>query len=248
MSMKLALSTLAVVICAAAVGGSPITVDSSESQEIAEFIDSLEKQCLQRTGSTETFEQLVAGFAFAPICFAGHLDLEGLSSDFGQLDQTNRVQFFDTYCPHMNASLQCLNPVLGHLRKCFDNDDLAVLDIVINVLPEAVNLICKDHGEIFFKMVEPDYNKCIQNLESYGLECSGKISNTTDSLEMSKLGEEHCRELSDFRGCIADKLDICKASGILDLFDLFYKPLMKGTPCVKYIDLEERHGVETNAI
>ncbi|XP_062552756.1 uncharacterized protein LOC134217924 [Armigeres subalbatus] len=249
MSMRLVLITLAVLVCAAAVGGSPLPFDSSsQSQESGEFIESLERQCLLRTGSADTFEQLVVGFAFVPICIAGHLDFDGLNSDLGGLDETNRVQFFDTYCPQVNQSLQCINPVLGQLRKCFEGEELGVLDILINMLPEAVNLICKDHGEIFFRLEGPEYEKCMQNFEGYAVECSGKISNATEALDLSKFGEEHCRELSDFRTCIADKLEICKAPGIIDLFDLFYKPVVKSTSCVKYINLDERNAVETNEI
>lgn len=124
--------------------------DSSASDEELTPINILERQCLQRTGSTETFELLMAGFSFVPICFAAHLDLEGLIDDLEVLNGTNRVEFFDTYCPQANESLQCVNPMLELFRKCWDGEELAFLDIMINLLPEALDLICKDHGEIFF--------------------------------------------------------------------------------------------------
>lgn len=246
--MRFVLITVAVLVCVAAVGGYPLAVDSSQSQETTELLESLHKQCFQSTGSTETYEELVVGFAFLPICFADHLDLDGIAGDLGELDKTNRVQFFDTYCPQVNQSLQCIQPVMVQLRKCFAGEELEVMDILINMVPEAVNLICKDHGEIFFRLDAPEYEKCMPNFETYALECSAKISNETEALDLSKFGEEQCHELKDFRACIADKLEICKAPGIIDLFDLFYKPVVKGISCEKYINLEERNAVETNEV
>ncbi|XP_019536532.2 uncharacterized protein LOC109407823 isoform X1 [Aedes albopictus] len=246
MSARLILVTLAVAIYAAsAVDGSPT---SSSSEETMEVIESLERQCLQRTGSSETFEKLVAGFTFAPMCFAGHLDLDGLISGFDELNDSNRVQYFDTYCPQLNQSLQCVNPLFDLLRKCWDGEELAIWDIMFNMVPEALNLICKDHGEIFFRLDRPEYSMCVTRFEDYAVECAGKISNSTETMHLSKLNEEQCYELREFRSCVAQKLDICKASGIIELADVFYKPLMKASSCAKYIDLEPNNPVDTNEI
>lgn len=250
MSARLVLVTLVVAVFAASsVNGSPFSLDAASSEETLEMIASLEGQCLQRTGSPETFEKLMAGFAFAPMCFAGHLDLDGLTSGIWTLEESNRVQFFDTYCPQLNQSLQCVNPMFELLRKCWDGEELAILDITINMVPEALNLICKDHGELFFRLDGPEYNKCVEKFEEYAEECSGKISNSTETLYLSRLDAEQCRELTEFHGCVEEKLEICKAPGIIDLVDVFYKPLMKASSCSKYINLEEqRKPVETNEI
>lgn len=250
MSARLVLVvTLAVAVCAASsASGSPFSLDGSASDETMEVVESLERQCLQQTGSSETFEKLAAGFSFAPMCFAGHLNLDGLISGIWVLEEPNRVEFFDTYCPQLNQSLQCVYPLFDLLRKCWAGEELAILDIVINMVPEALNLICKDHGEIFFRLDGPEYNKCFEKFEAYTEECSGKISNSTEALYLSKLDPEQCRELEDFHGCVEDKLEICKAPGIIDLVDVFYKPLMKASSCTKYINLEQRNPVVTNEV
>nr|ABF18223.1 hemolymph protein-like protein [Aedes aegypti] len=247
MSARLVVATLAVAICAtASVNG--FAISDSASDEGQEVIESLERQCLQLTGSTETFEKLVAGFSFAPMCFAGHLDLEGLAADIIELNDSNRAKFFGTYCPQMNESLQCINPLFELLRTCWDGEDLAIMDIMYNMIPEALNLMCKDHGEIFFRLEGPEYNKCVEKFDDYTAECSGKISNSTETMYLSKLDEGQCRELGDFRGCIAEKLQICKAPGIIDLIDIFYKPMVKASSCAKYINFEQRDPVESNEI
>ncbi|XP_062705379.1 uncharacterized protein LOC134287509 isoform X1 [Aedes albopictus] len=246
MSARLTLVTLAVAIYAAsAVDGSP---NYTYSEETMELIESLEKQCLQRTGSSETFEKLVAGYTFAPMCFAGYLDLDGLDSGFDELDDSNRVQYFDTYCPQLNQSLQCVNPMFDLLRKCWDGEELAFWDIMFNMVPEALNLICKDHGEILFRLGRPDYDMCKTRFEDYAVECTDKISNYTETMKLSKLNEDQCYELREFRNCAAEKLNICKGSGIIELADVFYKPLMKASSCAKYIDSEPNNPVGTNEI
>ncbi|XP_065083983.1 uncharacterized protein LOC135706310 [Ochlerotatus camptorhynchus] len=247
MSVKLVLVALAVAVSSSPTAALPVG-DSSDSDEDLIPINTLERQCLLRTGSTETFEQLMSGFSFVPICFAGHLDLDGLSDDLEVLNDTNRVQFFDKYCPQVNESLQCVNPMLELLRKCWDGEELAFLDIMINLLPEALNLICKGHGEIFFRLDGPEYEKCLDKFDDYAIECAGKMSNTTEAMYLSKFGEIQCGELRDFRGCISDKLDSCKAQGVIDLVDLFYRPVVKASPCKKFINLEEHKAVETNEI
>lgn len=250
MSARLILVTLAVAIYgASSVDGLPSSIDSSSSEETTmELIGSLERQCLERTGSPETFEKLVAGFTFAPMCFAGHLDLDGLISGFDGLDDSNRVQYFDTYCPQLNQSLQCVNPLFDLLRKCWDGEELAVWDTMFNIVPEALNLICKDHGEIFFRLDSPEYEKCVASFEDYAVECSGKISNSTETMYLSRLNKEQCYELREFRNCVAEKLNICKASAIIELTDVFYRPLIKASSCVKYIDLEPNNPADTNEI
>nr|XP_019528630.2 uncharacterized protein LOC109400598 [Aedes albopictus]XP_029734959.1 uncharacterized protein LOC115270100 [Aedes albopictus] len=252
MSAKLALVTLAVAIYASAVNGSPtfINASSSSSEEMTmELIESLESDCLQQTGSSETFEELVAEYMYAPMCFGSLLDLEGLFDGFDKLDDSNRVQYFDTYCPQLNQSLmQCANPMFDLLRKCCDEEELAIWDVMFNMVPEALNLICKGHGEIFFKLDRPEYKKCMISLADYAVECASMFPSSAKTVILSKLNEEQCYELRDYRNCVSEKLGVCKATGIIELADVFYKPLMKINPCAKYIDLEPKNPVEANVI
>ncbi|XP_062709191.1 uncharacterized protein LOC134288406 [Aedes albopictus] len=252
MSARLTLVTLAVAIYASAVDGSPtfINASASSSEEMTmELVESLESDCLQQTGSTETFEKLVAGYMSAPMCFASHLDFDGLSDGFDELDDSNRVQYFDTYCPQLNQSLmQCVNPMFDLLRKCCDEEELAIWDVMFNMVPEALNLICKDHGEIFFGLDRTEYKKCMTSLGDYVVECASMFASSTKTVILSKLNEEQCYELRDFRNCVSEKLGVCKATGIIELVDVFYKPLMKVRPCAKYIDMDPNNPVETNVI
>lgn len=248
MFARLILTALVVALFASPAIGAPVSGESSESGETLQVIESLEKQCLNRTGSTEAFEQLVVGFAFAPMCLAGHLDIEGLTTGIDQLDETNRVQFFDTYCPQVNESLQCITPMFELLRKCFDGEELAVMDIIFNIVPDALNLICKDHGDFFFKLDGPEVDNCVEKIDDFTIECSANISNATDAMNLSEFGEEQCLDVKQFRDCIADKFETCKAPGFVDLVDLFYKPVVKATKCAKYINLEERNAIETNQV
>lgn len=90
-----------------------------------------------------------------------------------------------------------------------------------------------NQGGLFAGLDGPEYEKCLDKFDDYAIECASKMSNTTEAMYLSKFGETQCGELRDFRGCLSDKLDSCKAKGVLDLVDLFYRPVVKASPCKK---------------
>lgn len=71
------------------------------------------------------------------------------------------------------------------------------------------------------------------SLGDYVVECASMFASSTKTVILSKLNEEQCYELRDFRNCVSEKLGVCKATGIIELVDVFYKPLMKVRPCAK---------------
>lgn len=130
--------------------------DSDESdssvdyEELAKYLDLLEPSCLRLTGSNKTYEQLVINSVYVPLYLSSKLDVADFQRDLKTLDESNRAKFFPKYCRQLHRSLSVLEPVTTELRKCLDPEEVELLDLLIDMLPEAINLACKDNGQIFF--------------------------------------------------------------------------------------------------
>lgn len=220
---------------------------SEESGELAEFLGEVESSCRKLTGSNETYEMMVLNAALVPLCVISKLDIESFSTDLDNLDETNRTEFFPKYCPQLHDSLSCLQPVTAELRKCLDPEEVEVLDVIVNMLPEGLNLACKDNGQIFF-MDDSDFNECSDKFVGYVEKCADKISNTTDAMNLSSYGPKQCDELSQVRECFEQQMVECKAPKLIEIFDLFYRPMVKASPCKNLITLTELPEIESNAI
>uniref|UniRef100_A0A8D8BAM9 (northern house mosquito) hypothetical protein n=1 Tax=Culex pipiens TaxID=7175 RepID=A0A8D8BAM9_CULPI len=201
---------------------------SEESGELTEFLGEVESSCRKMTGSNETYEMMVLHAALVPLCIISKLDIESFSTDLDNLDETNRTEFFPKYCPQLHDSLSCLEPVTAELRKCLDPEEVEVLDVIVNMLPEGLNLACKDNGQIFFM---DDSSKCLDKFAGYVKKCAAKVSKTTEAVDLSNYGPKQCNELAEVRECFEQKTAGCKGPRLTDIFDLFYRPILKATPC-----------------
>lgn len=54
------------------------------------------------------------------------------------------------YCSQIRSALVCLDPPKEEFRKCLDANDAVILDGVVNAMPEAIDLICRNNGEILY--------------------------------------------------------------------------------------------------
>ncbi|XP_055608425.1 27 kDa hemolymph glycoprotein-like [Uranotaenia lowii] len=226
---------------------------SSESSEssgdgVEQWLGELQSMCLNKTGSNETMTMIIAQVGMLPFCMNFQVDLEALSKDVDTLtaDLAVRKPFFEKYCPQVQSALGCLDPVVHELRKCMDPEEAELVDILINMIPEGLNLICKNDGAILFS--EEGFSKCEDKAMEYIGECLELISNTTEALDISDYDKKECDDLAATRGCLATKLNECEGSSWMDIIDLFYKPIIKASPCKKFIILEETNLIETNMV
>lgn len=220
---------------------------SEESGEMAELLSEVESSCRKMTGSNETYEKLVASSYMIPICVMSKLDLESFSNDLDNLDESTRAEFFPKYCPQLHDSLSCLEPATAEIRKCLDPEEIEVLDIIVNILPEGLNLACKDNGQIFF-MDDVNFDECGNKFVNHVEKCADKISNATEAMDLSNYGQKQCDELAQVRECFEQQLVECKAPRLMDIFDLFYRPMVKASPCKNFITLNELPQIESNAV
>ncbi|XP_058818470.1 27 kDa hemolymph protein-like [Topomyia yanbarensis] len=249
--VQIVLSLLAALVAASIAGRIPPTEkdnsSSEESGETNEALNEIRAACQKNTGSNETFDQILSDIGLVPLCAVEKLDVDGFTTDLDSLSNATRKQFFAKYCPQLEDSISCLNPALNKFRSCLEQEDTEIIDILFNLLPEAVRFICRNDGEIFF-MNDRNFYQCFDKAGDYASECIDKISNSTEAMDLSHYGAKQCGELADVRECFQSKLDECQAPRLIDVFDLFYRPLMKSSPCKRFIVFDEMPVIESNDI
>lgn len=175
-------------------------------------------------------------------------------SIFSVVVGSNCLRFLNNsfrYCSQIRSALVCLDPPKEEFRKCLDANDAVILDGVVNAMPEAIDLICRNNGEILYSKFADEttpiyldwlyptplpednanYHVCMSKYSSYAAECAGMVSNETDFMEISKFGPSQCDELTNVRNCMGGKFDECNGPQVMEVFDIFWRALIKGTPC-----------------
>ncbi|XP_055626582.1 uncharacterized protein LOC129768749 [Toxorhynchites rutilus septentrionalis] len=132
---------------------------------------------------------------------------------------SDREQFSASYCPQMREAIGCLSPAIDEIRKRLNEDGLEMVEILMNFISQAIELACKNKGEIFFDH-GVDQN-CRHNLGK-GLESCLSIGFTKQT---------QCDDLVKMRKCLVTKLNECNASRLMEFFDLLYQPLRKTVDC-----------------
>lgn len=206
------------------------TSSSEESTDLKEYFVQIQTMCYEKTNSSEAFDALLASMYGVPDCIQGMVDLPSFMQDFGDLSASTRNEMFPKYCSQIRSALVCLDPPKEEFRKCLDANDAVILDGVVNAMPEAIDLICRNNGEILYKD-NANYHVCMSKYSSYAAECAGMVSNETDFMEISKFGPSQCDELTNVRNCMGGKFDECNGPQVMEVFDIFWRALIKGTPC-----------------
>lgn len=74
------------------------------------FVGDLEGACLVRTGSNDTFEEIISTVYVVPLCFALNLEVDRLmadAQDLAEASETTRVEFFKRwFWTSLNTVLQ----------------------------------------------------------------------------------------------------------------------------------------------
>ncbi|KXJ73107.1 hypothetical protein RP20_CCG016524 [Aedes albopictus] len=126
------------------------TSSSEELSDFKEYITQIQTMCYEKTNSTETFQNLLVSMYGVPLCIQATVDLPTLMNDVSDLDASTRHELFPKYCSQIRSALVCLDPPKEEFRKCLDPNDAVILDSVVNAMPEAIDLLCKNEGEILF--------------------------------------------------------------------------------------------------
>lgn len=210
------------------------TSSSEELSDFKEYITQIQTMCYEKTNSTETFQNLLVSMYGVPLCLQATVDLPSLMNDVSDLDASTRHELFPKYCSQIRSALVCLDPPKEEFRKCLDPNDAVILDSVVNAMPEAIDLLCKNDGEILFKD-DANYNVCMDKYSNYATECATLVSNETDLMEVSKFGRPQCNELFNVRNCMEGKFNECNGPQVMQVFDVFWRAFIRNTPCKNFV-------------
>ncbi|XP_058123340.1 27 kDa hemolymph protein-like [Anopheles ziemanni] len=255
-SLLAALGVLALLAVARAMPQPGSDSSSEESVETdrnrtKQHVVALRTMCRKNTGSEMAFVFLAVAMQTALSCAETAFDGESFMSDIDTLSNETRTEFFSTYCPQLKGVGLCLDDLVKAARPCLEEDDFTIVKALTGVFPDAVDLICKNDGEIIFQYDGPEYEECFVKLVDHVSECAVPFAAEKEYWDISHLTQTQCGTLSGLRQCIDDKLNVCKAPDLMNVYDLFHNKLFRMTPCHSYVSDVEKTKVteiDNNAI
>ncbi|XP_053676373.1 27 kDa hemolymph glycoprotein-like [Anopheles nili] len=242
------LALLAAVWASPLSKGTESSNSSEESGEVGEMLKELQEMCKNNSGSDAAFLGLMSSVQETMVCAVASLDLEGLMTDVDTLSNETRFTFFPRYCPQLRKTYSCVNKLVGDVRPCLEDDDYTIVQALVGILPDAVELMCKNDGEILFKYDEPKYSDCLEKLGDSFEECTNSFLNSTDDWDLSNMTQDQCSTMFGFRDCLQGKLGLCKASDLISVYDLFHNTLVRMTPCRNYVEVPKVTLVDNNTV
>ncbi|KFB50698.1 AGAP006275-PA-like protein [Anopheles sinensis] len=231
-SLFVALSVLALMAGARAMFPPP---EQSSSPEALHFMTGIQKLCQNNSDSEDAFPTLMNSFQGTMMCAMMNVDMQSFMMDFNVLSNETRATFFPRYCPQLKRAGSCLDGPLNAAKPCLQEYDFTLLKAMVGIYPDAVDLICKNDGEIVFKLKEPKYKECIDKLSENVMECAVPFVIQAQHWEMSQLTRTQCGTITDLRQCLARKLTVCEAPDLINVYDLFHNTLFSVTPCRNYV-------------
>uniref|UniRef100_A0A2M4BYK4 Putative secreted protein n=1 Tax=Anopheles marajoara TaxID=58244 RepID=A0A2M4BYK4_9DIPT len=234
------------VVC----NGSPIgpSSESNESNEVDEFLTEMREMCKNNTGSDDAFPAFMQSVQQGMMCAAG-FDADNFMVDLDKLTNATRSAFFSNYCPKLRTVASCKDGVLAGMKPCLESDDYNIVEALAGIIPDAVELICKNDGSIIFQMEDETRLECIATKVDELTACATSVASTwNDDSDISELTPDQCSALINFRQCIKQNLDTCQMSEILGIYDLFHNALFRMTPCQKNTAVPKLELVDNNAI
>lgn len=237
-----------VALCAVTIAsplGKPADSSSEESAESGEFMKELHEMCRNNSGSDAAFMALVDSAQSTMVCAVSTIDMDTLMVDIEALSNETRTTFFPRYCPQFRKLFTCVDKFANDARPCFEEDDYTIVKALVGVFPDAIELICKDDGDILFKYDEPKYIDCFEKVSDSFDECLTFL-NGTDDWDLSQMNQEQCGQMTGFRQCLQDKMNICKAPDLIGVYDLFHNMMIRLTPCRNYVEVPK--VIQNNAI
>ncbi|XP_053662182.1 27 kDa glycoprotein-like [Anopheles marshallii] len=237
-----------VALCAVTIAsplGKPADSSSEESGETGEFMKELQEMCRNNSGSDMAFLQLLESFQTMMMCSVSAIDMEAFVTELDALSNETRTTFFPRYCPQLRTTYGCVESLVNDVRPCLEEDDYTIVKALVGILPDAVDLLCKNDGDILFKFDEPKYTECFEKISDSFDECLTFL-NGTDDWDISHMTRDQCGDLTGFRQCLQDKMNICKAPDLISVYDLFHNTLFRMTPCRNYVEIQKVTVVDNN--
>ncbi|XP_053690303.1 uncharacterized protein LOC128738874 [Sabethes cyaneus] len=209
-----------------------------ESAAIEQLRKKFEEACIRNSGSNVTYAEVMEAVALIPRCLSGKINLENIIAGWMALSNDTREEFFSEHCPVIRSSVvECLKPVESVALQCIEPGGQRVEspDFPVYILPQALDLVCENHGEILFANKSESPNECFSNYYTYIKSCMKNFVSDTNAKLRKNYSETECRVLIDSRECVAEKLGSCGNRDLIRIFDLPYQAIVRETACKNFI-------------
>ncbi|XP_050092221.1 27 kDa glycoprotein-like [Anopheles aquasalis] len=217
--------------------GSPLSHESSDPDEMYTagmpgFAKRLFKECKKNTGSIFAFAAVMEAYANSTMCLS-QFDGQSFMMAVDQLTDATRTAFFSKYCAEARTLFSCFDAVQASSRPCLNERDFNLLKGVTNSIPKALDLVCKNDGEIIYKLKSEKNQVCfMQKVDQLKMCVSTFETSWNYDWNAAELTKDQCSVITSYRQCMKEQLDACNLSDALRIFDIVKDAFLLQTPCV----------------
>uniref|UniRef100_A0A182Q0X9 Secreted protein n=1 Tax=Anopheles farauti TaxID=69004 RepID=A0A182Q0X9_9DIPT len=128
------------------------TADSTEnsSEELNGMFKEVEEMCRNNNATDDAYKHVLASFGQTIFCGASTINLNQLVLDAQTLNNETRKTFFPRYCPQLRNGYSCIQSLVEDFEPCLDEDDFTIVRALVDIVPDALKLFCKNDGEVLF--------------------------------------------------------------------------------------------------
>ncbi|XP_050093889.1 27 kDa glycoprotein-like [Anopheles aquasalis] len=218
--------------------GSPLSHESSDSDEVdttghSTFTINLIKKCKKNTGSNAAFWAVMESAEKTSICLSEfNIKAHSFKTDFDHMTNATRTAFFKKYCSEGRLLFSCFDDVQAHLRPCLGERDLKILNVTQTVFPETLDYVCKNDGEIIYKLKDQTRYECFTQKFDQVFECARNgETGVFYGWDIFELTQDQCSILMAFRECLKNTMDTCDLSDVVSLYDMIVNPILRLSLC-----------------
>uniref|UniRef100_T1DHR6 Putative secreted protein n=1 Tax=Anopheles aquasalis TaxID=42839 RepID=T1DHR6_ANOAQ len=248
---KLSVSLLFIGLSLLAVcDGSALSSESSESDEheVGGMLGEVRKQCKRNTGSNAAFSVVMEALEKSMDCVAD-FDNKNFKIDYNELTNASRGTFFGKYCPKLRSLVSCQDSMLAAVQPCLKKGTFNIVQAVYNSIPEALELVCKNDGEIIMNLKDPQRRECLEQKAQQISTCFYTFAEgRSRDFDFLELTQEECSSFTNFRQCLKNPLHPCDMSDFVSILDIPMNAILPVTPCVNHTEVQNVNLPENNTI
>ncbi|XP_049546568.1 uncharacterized protein LOC125957722 [Anopheles darlingi] len=229
--------------------GSSLSRESSESNKtdnVGKTLQEIRAQCIKYTRKNPdlSFRIYMRSVQWASECITD-FDTEKFKIDFNELTNATRGTFFPKYCDKLRSFVSCIDTSLMFMQLCHSPSTIHIGKALIESISAVSNLACKNDGVIIF---HEEHKECIMQKEDEISACFNTFKKIGNGIiHFTKLTQNQCSPLANFRRCLKDILDHCDLSDIVSVYDIPLNAILPLAPCSNHT--EHKVGLlENNSI
>lgn len=225
---------LGILVLVSGIARSEPDPEPSSPLESAEFMKEVKQECRNTTGDDKAFRDLVEVMQNdTPRCFMQYVNMSYLQTSVDGFSKAEQAKLLGDICGQLEKAVVCIEPVVNKIKPCIDDeDDMQILKRIVDTIPEALKMICKNSGAMLLELREPLSRSCAVELAPAIDDCMDVISNSTMMTDLKGYTFKECKEIKKMKDCFNQRITECGAVVYLNLFSLFYRNLVSLTPCL----------------